>query len=60
MVISAGLSLALVANFVQAAPEINSREYKVLLEPSLFAGGSEQAKAQANNFLAELKACRLN
>lgn len=55
VVISAGLSLALLTNVAQAAPEINSREYKVLLEPSLFAGGGEQAKAQANNFLAELK-----
>ncbi|MFC0227962.1 hypothetical protein [Serratia aquatilis] len=42
---------ALFVGMVQAEPLIESREYKILLDPAHFSGGKDQAKNQTENFL---------
>lgn len=46
----------LVMGAAQADPIINSREYKILLQPARFSGNAEQAKAQTDKFLADFNA----
>lgn len=46
----------LLMGIAQAAPVIDSREYKILLEPARFTGNADQVKADANNFLADFNA----
>lgn len=47
------LPIFLLIGEAQADPVINNREYKVLLEPSLFVGNEEQVKTQTSKFLMD-------
>jgi hypothetical protein len=46
----------LLMGMAQAAPIINSQEYKILLDPARFTGTEKQVKAQASEFLVDFSA----